>query len=449
LLIFIPFDSTFPDLKDTNEPREFMKKKLNLMIAVLILVLFPPPAGAENQIAKGERLNLQRCIETALQNHPSVQGARDTIRVGESRVGQAQSNYYPQVNWQTDYARIGRSRTGRSSGYDDYSSSVVLSQNLYDFGKTRTQVNIERLNTDASRQNFQNTAAEIVFGVKSAYYTRLQAEKNREVAVETVTQFQHHLIQAKGFFEVGAKPKFDVTKAEVDLSNAILNRIQAENTLRLARVGLNNALGVPDAPEFAIDDNLLFQKEPVDLPGALEKAYLNRPDLQAMIKKMEAANASIDLARKGYYPYVTGSAGYGFSGEDFPLSDGWNVGAMLNIPVFNGLQTRYSVEEARANLDVVRANESSLRQSIRLEVEQAFSNLRDAEERTEATRIAVRQAEENAELANGRYDAGVGNPIEVTDALVSLSNARTGYIAALTDYRIAQAGLEKAVGGKY
>jgi len=248
---------------------------------------------------------------------------------------------------------------------------------------------------------------------------------------------------------VGAKPKFDVTKAEVDLSNAIVNRIRSENNLRVARVSLNNALGIPDAPEFSIDDSLLFQKEEVGLAAALKRAYQNRPDLQSIIKKVEAADASIDLARKGYYPYVTGSAGYGFSGEDFPLSDGWNVGAMLNIPVFNGLQTRYSVEEARANLDVVRANESSLRQSIRLEVEQAFSNLRDAEERTEATRIAVRQAEENAELANGRYDAGVGNPIEVTDALVSLSNARTGYIAALTDYRIAQAGLEKAVGGKY
>jgi len=426
-----------------------MKKNLTFMIIILMLIISPSLAGAEKPIQKGERLNLQRCIETALRNHPAVQGARDTIRVGESRVGQAQANYYPQVNWQTGYTRINRSRTGRSSGYDDYNSSVILSQTLFDFGKTKTSVNIERLHTDSFRQDLHNAETEIVFAVKSAYFTLLQAEKNRDVAIETVSQFQQHLNQAKGFFEVGAKPKFDVTKAEVDLSNAIVNRIRSENNLRVARVSLNNARGIPDAPEFSIDDSLLFQKEEVGLAAALKRAYQNRPDLQSIIKKVEAADASIDLARKGYYPYVTGSAGYGFSGEDFPLSDGWNVGAMLNIPVFNGLQTRYSVEEARANLDVVRTDESSLRQSIRLEVEQAFSNLRDAEERTEATRIAVRQAEENAELANGRYDAGVGNPIEVTDALVSLSNARTGYIAALTDYRIAQAGLEKAVGGKY
>ncbi|SEM25846.1 Outer membrane protein TolC [Syntrophus gentianae] len=422
-----------------------MKKYQPFLLTILLLALFPALAKSEVPIQKGERLNLSRCVETALRNHPVVQGARDTIRIGESRIGQAQANYYPQVNWQTDYTRINRSRTGNST-YSDYNSSVVLSQTLYDFGKTKTSVNIEKLTTDSFRQDLHRAETEIVYGVKSAYFSLLQAEKNRDVAVETVAQFQHHLTQAKGFFEVGTKPKFDVTKAEVDLSNAVLNRIRAENDLRIARVGLVNALGIPSAPEFSLDDSPLFQKEKIDLADALERAYRNRPDLQSIGKKVEAADESIKLARKGYYPYVTGSAGYGYSGEDFPLRDGWNVGALLNVPLFSGFQTRYAVEEAKASLDVLRANEASLRQTIRLEVEQALSNLREAQERTEATRVAVRQAEENAELANGRYDAGVGNPIEVTDALVSLSNARTAYIAALTDCRIAQAGLEKSIG---
>jgi len=428
-----------------------MKKNLFLIVSVLMLIiLLPFLAGAESPVKKGERLDLQRCIETALKNHPVLQAARDTVRIGESRIGQARANYYPQVNWQTDYSRLrpATSRIVEQQTYNDYSSNVTLSQTLYDFGKTKTQVNIQKLNTDSSRQDLNNVETEIVFGVKQTYYTLVQAEKNLEVAVETVNQFQHHLDQAKGFFEVGTKPKFDVTKAEVDLSNAILNRIRAENALRIARVNLNNAMGIPDAPEFAIDDTLLQQQYSADLRSALEKAYAGRPDLQSAMKQVEAADQSINLAHKGYYPYLTGNAGYGFRGEDFPLSEGWSVGAMVNVPVFNGLQTRYQVEEAKANLDVVKANEQSLRQQIRLEVEQAFSNLKEAEERTVAAQVAVRQAEENVELANGRYAAGVGNPIEVTDALVSLSNARTTHIAALTDARIARAGLEKAMGVK-
>ena len=85
---------------------------------------------------------------------------------------------------------------------------------------------------------------------------------------------------------------------------------------------------------------------------------------------------------------------------------------------------------------------------IRLEVEQAYSNLIEATEGIATAQLTVRQAEENFDLANGRYASGVGNPIEVTDALVALSNARTTHIAALTGYKTAQASLEKAMGVK-
>ncbi|OPY09592.1 MAG: Outer membrane protein OprM precursor [Syntrophus sp. PtaB.Bin001] len=427
-----------------------MKQSSYFIMALIMLIFLPSVAGAGSPIQKGERLDLQRCIKTAIENHPALQAARNNVLVGESRIGQARANYYPHINWQTDYTRLrpATSRVVERQTQNEYSSTVTLDQMLYDFGKTKTQVNIQKLNTDSFRQDLDNVESEIVLGVKQAYYTLLQAEKNREVALETVGQFQHHLEQAKGFFEVGTKPKFDVTKAEVDLSNAVLNRIRAENALRIARINLNNAMGIPAAPEYTIDDSLFFQKYQEDLQTALESAYRNRPDLLSILKRVEAADQSINLAKKGYYPYLTGSAGYGFGGGEFPLGEGWNFGAALNVPIFNGLLTHYQIEEAKANLNVAKANEQALRQLIRLEVEQAFSNLREAEERTATAQLAVRQAEENVELANGRYAAGVGNPIEVTDALVSLSNARTTHIAALTDYRIAQAGLEKAMGVK-
>jgi len=106
------------------------------------------------------------------------------------------------------------------------------------------------------------------------------------------------------------------------------------------------------------------------------------------------------------------------------------------------------VEEARANLNVLSANEESLRQAVFLDVQQSYLNLKDAEERIPTAELIVRQAEENLELASGRYAAGVGNPIEVTDAQVSLSSAKTSYIQALYDYRVSQASLEKAMGAR-
>ncbi len=135
------------------------------------------------------------------------------------------------------------------------------------------------------------------------------------------------------------------------------------------------------------------------------------------------------------------------AGVNFPWT-GWNVGAFLNVPIFSGFLVKNQISEAKANLDVVKSNEELLKQQVRLEVEQAYSNMIEAAERIVTAQLTIRQAEDNLELANGRYATGVGNPIEVTDALVAVSSAKISYISALTDYKTAQASLEKAMGMK-
>ena len=430
-------------------------KKIILLLVVVGLFL-PFRAAAEAPIKKGETLELERCIEIALKKHPGIRAAANTLKAGESRVGQAKSGYYPQVSGTASYSRTdptsttsGRLSTTAGSAYDSYGSSVALSQNLFDFGKTSTQVKIQTLNLDASRSDFDTTNAQVVFGVKQAYYGLLLTKRTRDVAREVVGQYEQHLVQAKGFFEVGLKPKFDVTKAEVDLSNAKLNLLKADNALRLAQVTLNNAMGLPEAPDYEIQDSLAFQRVEVDLDQSMKKAYDRRPDLQSILAKKKSLDETITLQKKGYTPYVTGNAGYGWGGDSFPLDPGWSIGATLNIPLFSGFSTKYQVDEARANLDVLKANEETLRQGIFLEVKQAWLNLQEAADRIVTAEVIVRQAAENLELANGRYAAGVGSPIEVTDALVAQSNAKTTFIAALYDYKMARATMEKATGEKF
>ncbi|MCL5062451.1 MAG: TolC family protein [Nitrospiraceae bacterium] len=421
---------------------------LFIICCLLFVLIIPFKAVAEEAIKKGEMLNLQRCIEIAIKRHPNIIAAMSTVDVNRSRIGQAQANYYPQLNWASGYSRYSPVSRTTSRSFDEYTSSATLKQNIYDFGKTATQVDIQRLNLNSSRLDLENTSEQLIINVKQAYYGLLQAKRNRDVALETVRQFAQHLEQARGFYEVGTKPKFDVTKAEVDRSNAKLNLIKAENALRIAKVNLNNALGLPEAPEYEIEDNLLFKKYEIPLEGAIKRAYENRPDLKSIITKKNAAESSIELAKKGYYPTLSGNADYNWSGETFPLNHGWDVGVTVTFPIFSGFLTKYQVNEARSNLNVLKANEEALRQGIFLEVQQAYLNLHEAEERISTAEITVRQAEENLELAKGRYAAGVGNPIEVTDAMVAYSNAKTAYIQALYDHKVAQASLEKAMGVK-
>jgi len=436
-------------------------KRFILFIA-LVIIIVPFEAGAEEIIKKGESLNLARCIEIALKLQPTITAAAYNVSANESRTGQAKSNYYPQINWASNYNRISPASTrstGSSSGgtvssfgstnesFDSYSTIFGLNQLIYDFGKTSSQVEIQNLNLDSSRSDLQNTTDQIILTVKQAYYGVVQARYNMLVAEDTVKQTQQHLEQAKGFYEVGTKPKFDVIKAEVDLSNAKLNLIRNENAFKISIVNLNNAMGIPDAPEYTLDENMSYEKYKITLEDAMAKAYQDRPDLKSIVSKRQAAETSIELAKTGYYPVLAANASYGWSGEKISSLDrGWDVGAALSFPLFNGFLTKYQVQEAKANLNVLKANEESLRQAIFLEVQQAYLTLRAAEDAIPTAKLGVEQAQENLDISNGRYAAGVGNPIEVTDAEVGLVNAKTFYIQALYADKVAQASIEKAMG---
>ncbi len=429
---------------------KFIPQLRRLLAAPILLFLSLPVLVSGQVIGAGEELTLQRTIDIALKNQPSILAGRSTVRANEATIGQAQANYYPQLTASGSYNKVSSATNNTGidvpGKYDQYTSTVGLSQTIFDFGKTPTQVNINSLNTESSRFDLNNVLDTVVFNVKQAFYNVLQAQRNRDVAGESVKQFQQHLDQAQGFYAVGTKAKIDVTKAEVDLSNARLNLIKAENQIRLSRVTLNNAMGIPDSPDYSLQDNLSYTKYGLSFEDALSKVYTQRSDLQSLIKKKEAAKASIDLARKGYFPVLTGNANYNYSGTNFPLSDGWNYGVSLSFPLFSGFDTEYQVAQAQANYDILSANEQSLRLDIYSQVQQGYLTLREAEESIGTSELTVRQAKENVDLATGRYQAGVGSPLEVTDALVGLNNAQVTYTQALTDYKNAQASIEKAIG---
>ncbi len=406
-------------------------------------------------ISAGETLTLGKCVEIALKKNPAILAARNSVEVSRSRVGEARAGYYPQLTASAAYSTIS-SNSGTSSTisggarYDQYTTSIGLNQNILDFGKTSSSVDISKFNMESSRSDLVTAEDTAILNVKQSYYGVLKAIRTRDVATDVLKRFELHLDQARGFYEVGTKAKIDVIKAEVDLSNAKLSLINAENALKIAWVTLNNAMGVPDAPEYGIEDELSFQQYSITLDQATARAFENRPDLRSIVARRQAAESNISLARSGYYPVLSGSASYNRSEVDVSPArsdDGWNVRVALTIPLFSGFLTSHQAAEAKSAVYVVRSNEESLRQQILLEVRQAYFNLQAAEASISTAELAAAQARENLDLANGRYAAGVGSPVEVSDAFATYVSAQANHTSALANYKIAQASIEKAMGG--
>jgi len=406
------------------------------------------------------RLTLQEAVETALSRHPSLLASRGELQIQEARVGQARSNFLPQLKLQSDYSRAtanptpswlsgSLTRTDPSNkAYNNYSAGLTLEQLIFDFGKTGASVESARENLRGSDLSEIASRQTVAVNVKVAYFGLLAARRLVQVEEETVRQFEQHLEQVQGFYKAGTRARFDVTKAEVDLTNARLELIKARNTAEVARVTLANAMGVPDRPIGELEDPLTFTKVEISEEQAVQAALANRPELLSLSAQRRAAEASVRSVQRNYFPVLSGIADYTYRGQDFPLAWNWDAGVSLTFPIFSGNLTKSQVAEARANLVVVGANEESLRQNVILEVHEAFSSLKEAEERVQTSDVVVRQAEENLDLANGRFQAGLGASVERTDAQVLLTNAKTSQVQALYDYRTAEARLQKAMGRK-
>jgi len=419
-----------------------------LLVPLLIGTAGPAIARADEQPKK----TLKECISIAIEHHPSLKAAAASVEAGTQRVWQAASGYLPQINSNYVATRQGTSVSARTQTqvgtttqtYNFYNTGVSFSQRLFDFGKVLDGIRAAQA-TERSLQADESTQREtVVLNVKQSYYNLLAARRLLAVADETVHQNRQHLDLAQGRFDVGLAPKFDVTSAQVQLANADLNQVTARNNVSVARETLRNALGLTQEMNFDIVDDLGVEHVAISQDQALKTAYDKRSELQSIRAQERADSEQIAALKKDYLPYLTGNGGYNWSGSDYPLQSSWNIGASVNLSIFNGGLTTAQIGEVAANLSNLKYNEEVLRQNIALEVRQAVLNLQQAAESIRVSATALRQARENLDLAEGRYQTGVGNIIELTDAQASLTSAEANHVQALYNHQTAIASVEKA-----
>jgi outer membrane protein TolC len=408
---------------------------------------------------ESKRLTLREAIDFALHQNPNIKLSLKTYESSYAKIGEVQSGFYPQLETDLSYTRAtgnfapqpGLVLPGSNAGaendttYPNYNATLSFKQLLFDFGKLSSQVRSTEMLARSSNLDMKTTTDTLILNVRQSYYGLLQNLQIQKVSEETVRQMEKHLEQAEGFFKAGSKPKFDVTKARVDLTNAKLNLIKAKNDVQIARVTLNNAMGVQIDFQVNPVDQLAYTKEEITLEKVQQFALENRPELASVRLKKQSGLYNLEYSKRQYYPTLSANGNYVYRNQDFPLVYNWNIGATLAFPFFSGFQTKKQIDEAQAIVEVFSAQEEIQIQNILLELRQAYLNLTAAEEQITTSELIVKQADENLDLAEGRYKAGVGTAIETTDAEVSLSNAKTSAVQALYNYNVAQAQLEKAM----
>jgi outer membrane protein len=430
--------------------------------ALIVSAILSSPVIALDHGLTAERLSLKECIDTALKSQPMIRTARENVRAGQGRETQAASPYFPQLTASTGYSESHAPLGGAfgDSTTKSYTTSLSMNQTLYDFGKTGNAYDAARLGTLSLERDAERISHEVVLNVKQSYYALLAAKKLVEVAQKTVEQTESHLKQAEAFFRSGSKPRYDVTRSEVEVNNAKLGLINAKNGVRIRTIALNNAMGIDPGRSTDIVEALPEVPALPTLEQAQLDAFQDRPDMKRMEADIAAARARMTAEQANYLPTLSANAAYNwangstemgpFLGTMFKgdVQNSWNAGIMLTLPLFQGGLTKGRIAEARANLLALEAQRDGVKQSILLEVNQAFADLESAAARVDVMEKTLQKARENLDISQGRYKAGVGPYIEVTDAQLSSVNSETDRIKALYDYHLAIAQLLKAMGRK-
>src|SRR2546422_5319506 len=434
-------------------------RRVVLIVGLLLCLL--PVRKAWWEPPQDTALTLQEAIDTALAQHPTLRIGQATVEAAQQRVRQQVAGYLPRGAYTYVYSRqqkppssavggvqVGGTQRQQAAAqiFNFNSTNFSLNQLLFDFGRTLDSIRSAMASVDASPADLETTRQTVILNTKQSYYGLLSAQRLLQVAEETVQQNQKHLEQAQARFDVGLAPRFDVTQAQVQVSNAELNQVTARNNVALGRETLRTAMGVTSPFLFTLVDALERGEVTFNDEAILAQAYANRPELHSLRAQQQAAAESISSLQKQYLPAVSGNAQYNWSGRQYPLLQGWLWGVTLTVPLFDDILTTAQIGEQQAILRTLQAQEENLRQQVALEVRQSFLNLRQAEEAIRVSDQTLVQARENLDLAEGRYSAGVGNIIELTDAQVLLTAARANNIQALYTYRTAVAQLEKAIG---
>lgn len=410
-------------------------------------------------------LTLSQALETAQQHQPQLWQARANAEAASARADELRAPILPQLTLTAGYQRttanfvarpgsvpsaftMGQSSTSLDS-FNFWTSGLTLNQYIWDFGVTTDRWRSSRAAAESLNQTSRAVEQQIIAGVRTAYFNARAQLALIQVARENLANLELHLKQIEGFAAAGTRPKIDLAQARADRAQGQVQLISAQNAYAVAKAQLNQAIGETGTTDYDVQDEALppIPGEDGDLAALLADALHARPELAALERQIRAQELLVSSAKGAYGPALGAAMSVTDSGVELTnLTWNWNASLNLSWGLFQGLLTRSQVREAKANLSVVQAQRAGIVNQVRVEVEQAQLQVRAAKATIAAVGEALFNSRERLRLAEGRYQSGVGNVIELGDAQVAAATAAAQSIQAEYNLATARAALLKALG---
>ena len=409
----------------------------------------PPPAPAPNAASAGPGtpLTLQQAEAIAIKNNPQITIGKLRALAAQQYVREARSALLPTANLSltaVDSIPGGRITAGALNNptvYPRAAGGVSVNQLLTDFGRTNSLLSSSEYGAKAEDQNAAATRADILLVVDQAFYNSLETKALVTVAEETVHARQTLVDKIQALTNAKLKSEIDLSFSNVDLARGKLLLLEAQNNYQTSLAALSAILGYPDEQNFQLVEESAPITEPdLDVAPLIEKALQQRPEIKALQFQLESAQKFGSAEHDLWRPTVDA---LGVVGEA-PVRDNhvpnWYgaVGVNINIPIFNGFLYNARAKAADLQTEVQRQSLLDSRNNIARDVRNAWQDSRRAFERLSVTQQLRQQADLSLNLAQARYNLGLGSIVEFTQAELQKTEADIDDTDAKYQYRLTQ-----------
>lgn len=429
--------------------------RVSAPVAALLATLAATPVwsslAAQQEAAPTFRpITLDEAIEIALRRNPTLEQARTNIESAEHTRLAAVGNFLPDLSMSYGYSNASTGRldpTGQGIVSTSYSAQLSASYNIFDGWRRFSDLRSARLGVREENARYRETQYETVRLVKQAYFNAVAARELVAVEERRVQRQDDQLAFVEQQLELGRATRSDLLRSQVDLNNARLALLNAQNDARTTTFLLTAVVGsetrVGPVEEATLEPTpLVYTREQL-----IDMADRGAPSIQTARAATDAAESAVSSARSGYLPSLSFSGGWAWSDQEFPPTDrSWSISLRGSYPLFNGFQRETQVYQAQARADLASAQERATRLNLRSDLEAAYSSAQAAQAGIDLALQSVELSEESLRVEQERYRLGLSTILDLQTAQITLSQAEVDLVQRRFDYQLALAQLEALLG---
>jgi outer membrane protein len=428
-------------------------------ILILTLNIFIAGQGSNNRpVPSNDSLSLKVIIQKVISTYPSVKAAEEAINNADARIGLAKTAYNPVFDMAAAYSNLGpvvklsipSFPTFELYPSNNYSATLLYQQLIYDFGRTRQNIEFENENKAISKQVVEQVKQRLSLITVNNFYTLLFLQTAIKIKDEQLATLNEHLQYVEKMKATGSATDYEVLTTKVKISMIESQRVDLDAAIATQKATMNSLLGNDQNAQPVVKNELSTEIPMIPSDSILTYAYHNRDEVLLNEKKSTLAELKYELTKLVNKPMVmlqaSGGAKNGYLPDLYKFTPNYVIGVGLKVPIFDGLKNKYNLAQAQSAITTLTYESDYTKRNVSNDVYEAEAFMSAARTKVSQYEMQLSQALKAYSLAEISFKSGVVTNLDLLDANTSVSESSLLLLKARIDFAASVYKLKAALG---